>query len=289
MKRVAVIGAAGQLGSALVTVLEARGLEPIAFTRGTLDVCDHDQASAKLREAKPDAVVNTAAYLAVDLAEDEVAQAFEVNAVAAKHLAHVTKALDVPLVHVSTDYVFGREGARSTPYTELDAPGPQGVYGTSKLAGEYFVREYAPKHFVVRSAGLYETIGSRKKGGNFIETMLRLAAAGRALKVVSDQVLTPTYTPDLAAGIADLLTTDAYGLYHLTNAGSCSWYEFAAAIFALAGVDADLSPTTTAEYGAKAPRPAYSVLDNTKAIDAGVTPLRPWRDALEAYLQRRSA
>lgn len=289
MKRVAVIGAAGQLGSALVTVLEARGDTPVPFTRGELDVCDHDHTQAKLAAARPDVVVNTAAYLAVDLAEDEVAQAFEVNAVAVKNLALVTAGLDVPLVHISTDYVFGREGPRDRPYTEEDAPGPQGVYGTSKLAGEYFVREYAPKHFVVRSAGLYETIGSRKKGGNFIETMLKVAAAGRSLKVVADQVLTPTYTPDLATAIAELIGTEAYGLYHATNGGACSWFEFAGAIFELAGVQADLSPTTTAEYGAKAPRPAYSVLDNTKLERAGVTPLRPWRDALAAYLARRSA
>jgi dTDP-4-dehydrorhamnose reductase len=289
VKRVAVIGAAGQLGSALVKVLEERGLEPVPFTRGALDVCDHDGTKATLAEARPDAVINTAAYLAVDLAEDEVTQAFAVNAIAVKNLALVTAALDVPLVHVSTDYVFGADASRSTPYTETDAPGPQGVYGNSKLAGEYFVREYAPKHYVVRSAGLYETIGSRKKGGNFIETMLKLAAAGRSLKVVEDQVLTPTYTPDLAAAIVELLRTEAYGLYHATNGGDCSWYAFAGAIFELAGVEADLSPTTTAEYGAKAPRPAYSVLDNTKLHAAGVTPLRSWRDALAAYLSRRNA
>ena len=287
MKRVAVIGAAGQLGSALVKVLERSDLEPVPFTRDTLDVCAHDDARARLVEAAPDAVVNTAAYLAVDLAEDEVAESFAVNATAVKNLAEVTRELDVPLVHVSTDYVFGREGMRDRPYREDDAPGPQGVYGTSKLAGEYFVREYAPKHFVVRSAGLYETIGSRKKGGNFVETMLKLGASGRALKVVDDQILTPTYTPDLAEAIVALLATDAYGLYHATNAGACSWFEFARTIFELAEIDADLSPTTTAAYGAKAPRPPYSVLDNAKIIDLGVAPLRPYRDALRAYLGAR--
>ena len=289
MKRVAVIGAAGQLGSALVTALEATpDFEAVPFTHETLDVCDHAGTQKKLAAAKPDAVVNTAAYLHVDNAEDEVAEAFEVNAVAVKNLAVVAAEIDTVLVHISTDYVFGRDAERTAPYLETDAPGPQGVYGTSKLAGEYFVREYAPKHFVVRSAGLYETIGSRKKGGNFVETMLKLAAAGRALKVVADQRLTPTYTPDLARALIGLLKADAYGLYHATNAGDCSWYEFAAAIFELAGVDADLSETTTAAYGAKAPRPAYSVLDNAKLTSIGVPMLRHWREALKEYLERRA-
>lgn len=286
-KRIAIIGAAGQLGSALAKKLEGTDTEVLPYTHETLEVCDHDRTRETLTAAKPDAIVNTAAYLRVDDAEDEVAEAFAINAVAVKNLAHVANDLDAVLCHVSTDYVFGADTARSTPYSETDAPGPQGVYGTSKLAGEYFVREYAKKHFVVRSAGLYETIGSRKKGGNFVETMLKLAAAGRSLKVVADQRLTPTYTPDLAEALIALLATDAYGLYHATNTGDCSWYEFAKTIFELANVEADLSETTTAAYGAKAPRPHYSVLDNKKLNAVGVAPLPHWRDALAAYLEAR--
>src|SRR5207245_2771295 len=164
------------------------------------------------------------------------------------------------LVHYSTDYVFGLDGSRATPLTEDDSPGPVSVYGLSKLAGEYLVRSICPKHFVIRTCGLYGVWGSGGKGGNFVETMLRVAGQGKPLRVVADQVCTPTYTVDLAEATAALLPTGRYGLYHLTSGGSCSWYEFARAIFELSGVRADLSPITSAEYKAAARRPGYSVL-----------------------------
>jgi dTDP-4-dehydrorhamnose reductase len=161
------------------------------------------------------------------------------------------------------------------------------VYGLSKLAGEYLVRSICPRHFVVRTCGLYGVWGSGGKGGNFVETMLRLAGQGKPLRVVADQVCTPSYTADVAAATASLIATGRYGLYHLTNAGSCSWYDFAAAIFELAGVPADLSPISSREYGAAARRPGYSVLGKGAYEALGLPPLRPWREALAAYLEER--
>jgi dTDP-4-dehydrorhamnose reductase len=186
-------------------------------------------------------------------------------------------------VHFSTDYVFGLDGARHSPWAEADAPGPVSVYGLSKLAGEYLVRSICPRHVVVRTCGLYGVWGSGGKGGNFVETMLRVAGQGKPLRVVADQTCTPSYTVDVAGAVASLLTTGRHGLFHATNAGECTWFEFARTIFELAGVRADLTAITSGEFGAAARRPAYSVL----APSAGAGPLRPWREALAAYLHER--
>jgi dTDP-4-dehydrorhamnose reductase len=283
--KIVILGSQGQLGSALVRVLGPRHAVT-GLGHAELDVLDRPKVREALTALRPELVINTTAYVQVDKAEDEVDAAFALNARAVLDLARTAAELDCTLVQVSTDYVYGLEKGRSTPYRETDVAGPVGVYGQSKLAGEDFVRAYAPKHFVVRSAGLYEPIGSRNKGGNFLETMLKLAAAKKSLKVVADQISTPTYASDLAAGIAELIQSDRYGLYHLTNAGEVSWFDFAKEIFRQAKVDADLSPTTAAAYGAKAKRPAYSVLDNGK-INQLVNPLRPWQEALGAYLAAR--
>jgi dTDP-4-dehydrorhamnose reductase len=184
------------------------------------------------------------------------------------------------LVHFSSDYVFGLDESRRTPWSEADAPGPVSVYGLSKLAGEYLVRSICPAHLVIRTCGLYGVWGVGGKGGNFVETMLRLAREGKPLRVVADQVCTPSYTADVADATVALLTAGRRGLYHVTNAGACSWYEFAGTIFELAGVSANLTAITSREFGAAARRPAYSVL----APAAGLSPLRPWREALAAYL-----
>jgi dTDP-4-dehydrorhamnose reductase len=174
------------------------------------------------------------------------------------------------------------------PYTEDDAPAPLSAYANSKLCGEYFVRALAPRHYVLRVCGLFGQRGRASRHGNFVETMLRMAAAGRPLRVVADQVVAPTSTRDVAAATLGLLDAGApYGLYHCTAGGEVSWYEFARAIFTLAGVAADLSPTTAQEYGAAAARPAYSILDNGKLVAAGVARPRHWREALQAYLDER--
>jgi dTDP-4-dehydrorhamnose reductase len=282
--RYAVLGAAGQLGRDLCPRLPG---EVVPLTRAEADLTRPDQLRAVLAAARPDVVVNCAAYNFVDRAEAEPDAAFAVNARAAGHLADVCRDFDCTLMHFSSDYVFGQDAGRRTPYREADAPGPVSVYGLSKRDGETLVRARAPRHFVVRTCGLYGVWGSGGKGGNFVETMLRVAGQGKPLRVVNDQVCTPSYTADVSATAVELLRTGRYGLYHITNGGACSWYEFARAIFDLAGMSADLTPIRSAEYNAAARRPAYSVLEPAALREAGVAAPRPWREALGAYLEER--
>lgn len=275
-----VLGSAGQLGRDLCPLLPG---EVIAATRGDADLTDEAQLRIYLQSQRPAVVINCAAYNFVDRAESEPQPAFAVNAWAIRGLARTCADLGVTLVHFSTDYVFGIDAARTTPWTEDDAPGPVSAYGLSKLTGEYWVRQLCPRHFVIRTCGLYGVWGVGGKGGNFVETMLRLAGQGRPVRVVNDQRCTPSFTADVAAAAVALLRSPNYGLYHITNAGDCTWHEFAAEIFRQAGATVDLSPITSAEYGAAARRPAYSVL----ASERLVAPLRPWREALAAYLTCR--
>lgn len=277
----AVLGAAGQLGRDLCRCLSG---DVIPLTRADADLDRPGAVRAALEGLHPDIVVNCAAYNHVDRAEDAFDAAFAVNARAVRELALVCRDLACVLVHFSTDHVFGLDAARCVPYAEGDAPGPVSVYGMSKLVGEFFVRSLCPRHLVVRTCGLFGSRGSGGKGGNFVDTMLRLAAAGQPLRVVTDQVCTPTATADLAAAVVALLKVGACGLYHLTNAGSCSWHAFAQTIFELAGVRADLTAIPSAAFAAKARRPAYSVLDNGAGRALGVA-LRPWQEALAAYLR----
>jgi dTDP-4-dehydrorhamnose reductase len=284
MMRVVIIGAGGQLARDLRKALLEVDLVPL--THAELDITEHVQARAVLAEQHPDVVINTAAFHRVDDCESEVERSFSVNALAVLNLARSCAELGATLVHLSTDYVF--KGDRRQPYTETDNPNPQNVYGASKLAGEYLARCYCPKHFVVRSSGLYGVAGSSGKGGNFVELMLRLAGEGKTIRVVDDQRLTPTYTVDLAHTIARLIRTDAYGLYHATSEGECSWFEFAQAIFAKSNLSPELLPTTTEAFGARALRPAYSVLNNQALAAIGLPSMRHWSEALDSYLRERS-
>jgi dTDP-4-dehydrorhamnose reductase len=280
----AVLGAAGQLGRDLCPRLAGA---VTALTREQAELTRPDALRSALGALRPDVVVNCAAYNLVDRAESEPDAAFAVNAWGVRTLALVCRDLGCTLVHFSTDYVFGLDEARRRPYHEADAPGPVSVYGLSKLSGEYLVRSLCPRHVVIRSCGLYGAWGSGGKGGNFVETMLRLAGQGKPVRVVADQVCTPSYTADVAAATAALLQMNQPGLYHLTSAGACSWHEFAAAIFELAAVEADLTAIGSHEYGAAARRPAYSVLAGEAYERRALPPLRPWRQALAAYLAER--
>jgi dTDP-4-dehydrorhamnose reductase len=280
----AVLGAAGQLGRDLCPRLEG---DVVPLGRGQADLTKPEVMRSTLTSLRPDVVINCAAYNFVDKADTEPPAAFAANAWGVRDLATVCRDLDCTLVHYSTDYVFGLEASRRTPWGESDAPGPVSVYGLSKLAGEYLVRSICPRHFVIRTCGLYGVWGSGGKGGNFVETMIRVNGMGKPLRVVADQVCTPTYTVDLADATIALLSTGRYGLYHCTNEGSTTWHDFAAAIFSLSGVKANLSAITSAEFGAPARRPAYSVLADEGLKLAGVTPPRPWRDALTVYLDER--
>lgn len=281
--RVLLIGATGQLATDLLKVLPPSDTVPL--THQQLDVCDYAAVRSALERHHPDVVINTSAFHKVDVCEDEVGKPFEVNTLAVRNLALLSRELDIVLMHFSTDYVFS--GSKGRAYGEDDAPGPLSVYGVSKLAGEYFARTLCPRYFLVRTSGLYGVAGASGKGGNFVETMLRLAQQGAPIRVVNDQTLSPTYTRDLANKVVELLGTGRYGLYHVTNSGSCSWYNFTRTIFRLAHLNVDVQPVTSAQFGAKARRPAYSVLANRNLKRAGLSLPRPWRQALEDYLRVR--
>lgn len=282
--RTIVLGAAGQLGRDLVPRLAG---EILPWTRADVDLTNGPALHEKLSAARPDVVVNCAAYNLVDQAERDPQAAFAVNTWGVQHLADACHAIGARLVHVSTDYVFGLDEGQNTPWREDDTPGPVSQYGLSKLTGEYLVRARCANHLIVRTCGLYGLWGVGGKGGNFVETMLRVAQAGKPLRVVNDQRCTPSYCVDVAEGIVSLLATNSVGVFHVTNAGSCTWYEFAYEIFRLCDRRADLSPITSDEYGAAARRPAYSVLANSRMATLGLPPLRPWQQALQAYFEQR--
>jgi dTDP-4-dehydrorhamnose reductase len=284
--KIAVIGADGQLGSDLVPALKDREVVPLFWP--SFDVLKTAEAGAALAEIRPDVVINTAAFHRVDECEDRVETAFAVNAFAVRELARICRSMDAVLVHFSTDFVF--DGEKNLPYLEEDRPGPLSVYAASKLAGEHFVRAYTERAFVVRTCGLFGRAGCLEKGRNFVETMLHLAASGRKeIRVVSDQVVTPTSTAELADRVAALIETEAYGLYHMTAEGSCSWFDFARAVLELSGLDPSvIVPVDAATYGAKARRPAYSVLENGRMKKTGLAVFSPWREGLAAYLEEKS-
>jgi dTDP-4-dehydrorhamnose reductase len=245
---------------------------------------------ARMREAlaalRPEIVVNAAAFHNVPRCETEPATAFAVNAIAPRELARLCTELGARLVHVSTDYVFdGRKGA---PYVETDAPNPLNVYATSKLAGEYGVLGTGGSHQVVRSSGLYGLRPCRAKGGNFVDTMCRLAREQPVVRVVDDEVLTPTFTAELAAQIRVLALEGPPGLFHATAQGQCSWYEFARVVFDVLGLATPLERTTVTAFASPVRRPFYSVLDNAALRACGLDRMRSWREALEDYLARRT-
>ncbi len=285
MSTVVVTGAAGQLGADLVDAFAGERVHGLG--RADLDVGDAGAVRRVLGALAPDVVVNAAAFTDVPRCEDEPAMAYAINAIAPRTLARVCRELGARLVHVSTDYVF--DGTKGSPYVEADRPRPLNAYGVTKLAGEYEVLAAGGRHQVVRSSGLYGVRPCRGKGGNFVDAMLRAAAERPEVRVVADEVLTPTCTADLAAQLRTLALDGPPGLYHATNAGSCSWYEFAQAVFALGGLRTPLRPITAAEFAAPVVRPRYSVLANAALAGLGLDRMRPWRDALADCLRRRAA
>ncbi|MCB9953962.1 MAG: dTDP-4-dehydrorhamnose reductase [Planctomycetaceae bacterium] len=283
--QIAVLGAAGQLGTELCLQLGDRALP---WTRADVDLTNPDSVRAALTSFTGTCVINAAAYNKVDIAEEEPQVAYAVNALGPRLLAQECADRDLALVHVSTDYVFGLEADRTNPFTELDAPGPVSCYGQSKLAGEYFVRSICPRHFVVRTCGLYGLAALQGAGkGNFVETMLRLGNERDELRVVNDQHCTPTSVKDLAAAILSLVETEKYGLYHAVNSGATTWAEFAAHIFDAAGMTTRVTGIPSSEYPTKARRPGYSVLNCDKLEQTIGRPMPTWQDALREYLSSR--
>lgn len=285
MKKIVVTGAKGQLGHELVQALSPQFVVH-GFGRAELDITQSNQVRAKLEEIKPDIVIHAAAYTAVDEAEQQKQQAWFVNVEGSRHVAEVCADLGAALCYISTDYVF--DGQKGKPYVESDEVNPLNYYGQTKLEGEKVVQRLCERHYIVRTSWLYG-VG----GPNFVQTMLRIATEQHErppqqrtpLRVVNDQIGSPTYAADLARFISELMTTTHYGLYHASNEGACSWYDFAQAIFAEASMEQDVEPCTTEQFPRPAARPRYSVLDNKAMRDLQFKPFRPWREALRAYLK----
>jgi dTDP-4-dehydrorhamnose reductase len=281
--RVAVIGANGQLGTDVVVEYQNGGHETTGLTHADMDICSLESTRNVLSAIRPVVIVNTAAMHHVENCEKEPLRAYEVNALGARNLAIVANELNSKLVHVSTDYVF--DGAKGCPYVESDTAAPLNVYGNTKLAGEAFLRGYVEKWFVLRTSAIYGKAPCRAKGGrNFIELMLKLASERDELRVVNDEIVSPTSTKELARQIAIMSRTDHYGLYHATAEGSCSWLEFARAIFELADKKVNLQVARPNEFPSKVPRPKYSVLENEGLKKLGLNVFRNWQEGLQEYL-----
>lgn len=283
--KVAVFGAAGQLGSELVRELAERGHAVQGFDRAQVDITDAAQVERAIADFKPELVINAAAYNQVDVAEREPLAAFQVNALAVRHLAVACRQWDTRLVHFSTDYVF--DGRTDRPYVEDDPPHPLSAYAVSKLAGELYARAYLDSPLVIRTSGVFGPRGRHTARGNFIELMLRLAAEDRPIRVVEDHIASPTYAPALASRTVDLIERGASGVFHLAGGTPISWFDFAALIFRVAGVKARLQPTNEREYRTAARRPKYSALSNRKAEELGIAPMPPLEQAIREYVVNR--
>lgn len=290
--KVAVTGANGQLGTDLCRALH--NFDVVPLTHADVEIADMASVKKVLFKHKPAVIINTAGYVRVDDCEDEKDKAFSVNALGARNVAVVAQELGARLMHLSTDYVFGGPQPSTInhetinhpprPYTEFDVPAPLNTYGKSMLAGEDFVRHLCSRYFIVRTSGLYGIAGSSGKRGNFVETVLKLAREQDEVRVVNDQVLSPTYTRDLAQKMVQLIPTEYYGIFHITNGGYCSWYEFAREILRLVGTKTPVVPIASDQYPQKARRPGYSVLDNYHLRLLGMDDMRPWQEALKDYL-----
>lgn len=278
MKKIIVTGCNGQLGRAVnLQYAGSTEYELVNTDVGELDITKIDDVMKFAREIKPCAIINCAAYTAVEACEKEEDLAFRINAVGARNLSIAANETGAKLMHISTDYVFDGNGTR--PYKETDPTGPQGAYGRTKLAGEEFVKEFSDRHFILRTAWLYGD------GKNFVKTMLRLSETNDKVRVVRDQVGSPTSATELAKAVAYLLPTENYGLFHATCEGDCSWAQFTEEIFRLAGKKTVVEAITSKEYGAAVKRPAYSILDNYMFRMTTDFMFADWHDAIAAYLK----
>jgi len=276
--KILITGANGLLGHELSSILKDHTL--ILLSHSQLDISDPESVNKQIDSSSPDIIINSAAYTQVDACETNYDLAFKSNAIGPKNLAIKCKQLGIPLIHISTDYVFEGNEKKNSPLVEDDKLGPKTVYGKTKLEGEKMVQENCQKYFILRTAWLYG------EGKNFVKTMLSLSKKNKELKVVNDQIGSPTYAKDLAKAIKEIIEkkSDKYGIYHVTNKGEVSWYEFAKKIFEIKNIEIKVNPCTSEEFPRPAPRPHYSVLSNQKWIDAGFTPMRDYEEALNEYL-----
>ena len=280
--KILVTGVKGQLGYDVVKELEKRGIEAVGVDIEEMDITDASSVDKVIKEVGPDAVIHCAAYTAVDAAEENEELCRKVNADGPKNIAKVCKELDIKMVYISTDYVFDGKGTRA--WEPEDTCGPVSVYGQTKYEGELAVKETLDKYFIVRIAWVFGI-----NGKNFVKTMVGLAEKYDSLRVVNDQYGSPTYTYDLARLLVDMVLTEKYGIYHATNEGICSWYDFACAIFKEAGIDMKVVPVTSEEYGAKANRPLNSRMSKEKLTENGFEKLPTWQDALHRYIRELKA
>ena len=276
--KILVTGVNGQLGHDVVEELEKRGMDAIGVDIQEMDITDARSVDKVIKEAAPDKVIHCAAYTAVDAAEENEEACRRVNAQGPENIAKVCRELDIPMLYISSDYVFDGEGTKA--WKPEDACNPQSVYGLTKYEGEVAVRGLLEKYFIVRITWTFGV-----NGKNFVKTMLNLSKNHTTVRVVNDQFGSPSYTYDLAKLLVDMVLTDKYGTYHATNEGICSWYEFACAIFREAGIEMNVVPVTTQEYGAKAKRPANSRMDKEKLTENGFHRLPTWQDALSRYIK----
>ncbi len=276
--KILVTGYTGQLGFDVVREGKSLGFDMIGIGVEHLDITDQDATSKYVREVKPDAIIHCAAYTAVDKAEDDKDLCWNVNVVGTKTLATIAKELHTKFIYISTDYVYDGQG--ETPFVETDATNPVNYYGQTKLEGEQVVQKLLTDYFIVRISWVFGY-----NGFNFVKTMLKLAETRNELNVVGDQFGSPTYTFDLAKLLMNMIQTDQYGIYHATNEGFCSWAEFAAEIFRVAGKDVKVNSIPSSDYPTKAARPGNSRMSKQKLIDNGFTLLPKWQDALQHYIK----
>jgi dTDP-4-dehydrorhamnose reductase len=286
-RKAVVVGSSGQLGVELVKVFQSRGWEVTGFPRAALDISDREAVERRMAELEPSVIVNSAAYNQVDVAEKEPQAAFGANAMGVRNLALACRQVDARMVHFSTDYVF--DGAAGRPYTEEDRPRPLGAYAISKLAGELCAQAYLDAPLIIRTSGVFGPGGLKTARGNFIELMLRLAAAQPVVRVVEDHVASPTYAPALASRTVDLIERNCFGIFHAGGGTPISWFAFARMIFEIAGVRPELRPTNEREYRTAARRPKYSALSNAKMESEGVAPFPPLEEAVASYFEARRA
>ncbi len=276
--RILVTGVGGQLGTDVVAELKKRGHEVIAVSQEELDITEEAKVEAFVMSTRPEAIIHCAAYTAVDVAEDNYELAFQVNCLGTRYLVQACKNLNGKFVYISTDYVFSGEGDQ--PWKVDDVTNPQNNYGKTKLLGEEEVKKYTDRYFIVRTSWVIGAVGK-----NFVKTMLQLGKARGAVSVVNDQIGSPTFTKNLSTLLSDMVETNRYGVYHATNEGECSWYEFAVEIFRQAKLDVTVTPVSSSEFPAKAVRPKNSRMSKDCLTKNGFHRLPDWKLELGEYLK----
>jgi len=283
--KIAVIGANGQLGSDICIALKNTD-DIVELIIDDIDISNKNSVEKAFNNSDVDMIINTAAFHNVEKCEDEPETAFKVNGIGSLNLAEISNKLDIPVLHISTDYVF--DGEKMAPYIETDLPIPLNVYGNTKLSGEYFISTIAKKYYVLRVSGIYGVNPCMAKGYNFVDLMIKLSKERDEVRVVDDEYLTPTYTGEIANQIAKIVHSDLkYGLYHLTAEGSCSWYEFAKEIFRLTKSDVKLNKAEPGEFAIKINRPKYSVLENKGLKDQNLNIMSHWKEGLAEYIKKK--